>query len=498
MNDEKTNIYKEAAGLCKIAVFEYDVRNDSFRFDDLLPQILQHKIPKKNLRESLLKARFVHPKDRQNFQHQVSRVFEKTVRNTPSQDFAVEFRGHISGRNYIWLHLAYRVHYEGGCAQKVIGFLKNINSERQKQQQMQSMTEHDPMTGLYSKTHSEYLVNQAIAVPMTLNALLVIDMDNFKQVNDKLGHLIGDAVILDMAMHLKTLFRQTDILGHIGGDEFMVLMRNIVTPEIVHQKCRALRDALRKTYTHNGEEVKVSASIGIALSPLHGTDYKTLFTHADTALYQCKRLGKDTQVLYATVFVGHRAEDDNSDDSSSQELRQLLQQPKEYIFNMVYNSRDTSIAVQILLEVFAKYFRVHRAYIFWHIDGPYWPKQLFDYVRGDFKPAAIAHDAPVRKHIRQRYKTTDKGRCSECADTTKLPESARREFERRQIRSYLEYAVMDGVNFMGTVGFDDCKKARVWTEEEHNVLRAFADILRRFLFGQIYFESKKRNGRWGL
>ena len=119
-------------------------------------------------------------------------------------------------------------------------------------------------------------------------------------------------------------------------------------------------------------------------------------------------------------------------------------------------------------------------------------------MKGDYLKAEIAHDPPLRLQIRKRYRNTKKGRFSECADTSQLTERARKEFQRRNICSYIECAVMDGENFIGSVGFDDCKKARTWSKEEHEILFAFSEIMRRFLFGQIYFEMKKRNGRWAL
>jgi diguanylate cyclase (GGDEF)-like protein len=328
-----------------------------------------------------------------------------------------------------------------------------------------------------------------------MNALLVLDLDNFKSVNDKLGHLIGDAVIMDMAMNLKMTFRKTDILGHIGGDEFMVMMKDIKSPEIVMTKCKQLRDTLRKVYTHEGEEVSVSASIGIALSPEHGTDYNLLFTRADAALAESKRQGKDTETIFSEGLENDEKKAADNAELPTQNFRKMLASPMEYIFQMVFNSKDTSLAVQLLLQIFAKYFKVHRAYVFWHLDGHYWPKILFDYVRGNVKSTAVAHDPPLRLQIRKRYRNTKHGRFSECSDTSKLVGMARREFEKREIRSYLECAVMDGEEFIGSVGFDDCKKARTWTKEEHEILFAFSEIMRRFLFGQIFFEMKKRNGR---
>lgn len=494
-----TDSYKLAATLNDMAVFEWDIAADRLDYDERMTLIIQNELPRENVKEHLLKARLIHPDNRIEFQNHVSRMLTmKTQRSAPFQDYSLEFKIYTRNRYFIWVQVKYRADFVDGVAQKVTGFLQNINSYRQEEKRLKEVIERDPMTGLYSKTHAPYLVNQTIADKSRTNALLVLDLDNFKSVNDKLGHLIGDAVIMDMAMNLRTTFRKTDILGHIGGDEFMVMMKDIKSPEIVIQKCVQLRDILRRVYQHEGEEVSVSASIGIALAPEHGEDYNLLFTRADAALAESKRQGKDTETIYTDGLEDAEQRETDNAELPSQNFRKMLSNPMEYIFQMVFNSKDTSLAVQLLLQIFAKYFKVHRAYVFWHVDGPHWPQILFDYVKGDYKKAEIAHDPPVRIQIRRRYRNTKKGRFSECADTSKLPERARREFERRNICAYIECAVMDGENFIGCVGFDDCKKARTWSKEEHEILYAFSEIMRRFLFGQIYFEMKKRNGRWSL
>ena len=490
------DLYKVATELNKMAVFEWDINADKLDYDEKLTLILQHELPRQNVKKHLLKARLVHPDNRIEFQNQVDRMLTmKTQRSAPFQEYELEFRVYTRNRYYIWVKMKYRAEILDGVAQKITGFIQNIDGFRKKEDQLKSVIERDAMTGLYSKTHAPYLVNQTISDKTKINALLVLDLDNFKSVNDKLGHLIGDAVIMDMAMNLKTTFRKTDILGHIGGDEFMVMMKDIKSPEIVINKCQQLRDTLRKVYQHEGEEVSVSASIGIALSPEHGTDYNLLFTRADAALAESKRQGKDTETIF---FEGlENAEQRAADNAElpTQNFRKMLSNPMEYIFQMVFNSKDTSLAVQLLLQIFAKYFKVHRAYVYWHLDGPYWPKILFDYTRSEVQSTEVAHDPPLRLQIRKRYRNTKHGRFSECPDTSKIATRGRLDFERRQICAYLECAVMDGDNFIGCVGFDDCKKARTWTKEQHEILFAFSEIMRRFLFGQIYFEMKKRNGR---
>ena len=491
--------YKLAAELNNMAVFEWDIVSDKLDYDEKMTQILQHELPREDIKKHLLKARLVHPENRIEFQNHVNRMLNmKTQRSAPFQDYELEFRIYTLNRYFVWVKMKYRAEFVDGVAQKVTGFIRNIDHVRKREAQLKEVMERDPMTGLYSKTHAPYLVNQIVADSSKMNAVLVLDLDNFKSVNDKLGHLIGDAVIMDMAMNLRTTFRKTDILGHIGGDEFVVMMKDIKTPEIVLKKCSQLRDTLRKVYTHEDEEVSVSASIGIAISPQHGANYNLLFSRADAALAESKRQGKDTETIYREGLENPNHHAADNAELPSQNFRKMLLNPLEYIFQMVFNSKDTSLAVQLLLQIFAKYFKVHRAYVFWHIDGHYYPKILFDYVRGDFKGTELTHDPTLRLQIRKRYRNTKLGRFSECSDTSKLIGRAKQEFERRNIHSYIECAVMDGENFIGCVGFDDCKRSRTWTKEEHEVLFAFSEIMRRFLFGQIFFEMKKRNGRLSL
>lgn len=496
----RPELYKMAATLNQQAIFEWDTVADVLEYDEMLPRVLKRELPRNHFSMVMKDARFVHPHDRIDFLRETGWLMaEHCRRQAPRQEFSLDFRFYAGGRSYIWISMNCLVLVEQGRVQRVIGVLQNVSQEHIEQAKMKEIMERDPMTGLYSKTHSASLAAEAIALSGSQHALLVIDMDNFKQVNDKLGHLIGDAVILDMAMNLKVLFRNTDILGHIGGDEFMVLMKNIPTLDIVHDRCNKLRDALRRSYVHEGETVKVSASIGIAISPAHGTDYETLFAHADAALYHGKRSGKDSHVIYEEGFTAKGEQEKQKEwdvaDGTSSDYHELFTDPKRYIIRKVMESKDTMLSLEILMGVFAKQFGVHRAYVFWHIDGPYWPRALFDYVQGDYKSAAISHGVGIRRQMKKRYHQTDWGLFTICNDVSRLSDMAQKEMAKGQIKAYIECAIMDGKISLGTVGFDDCEQAHVWSDQEKAVLQALAKVMQRFLFGQIYFERIIKNRR---
>ena len=117
-------------------------------------------------------------------------------------------------------------------------------------------------------------------------------------VNDRKGHLVGDEVLVQAAQTIKKLFRVQDVVGRIGGDEFLVLMKDISDQEIVRKRCEQLNEEFHEIYKEHLGENRLSCSIGVAFSPSHGDSYVELFHCADKALYEAKALGRDQYVFY--------------------------------------------------------------------------------------------------------------------------------------------------------------------------------------------------------
>ena len=127
--------------------------------------------------------------------------------------------------------------------------------------------------------------------------LLMIDIDNFKQVNDFYGHLSGDVMLTEAARMLQDMFRASDILGRIGGDEFAVFARDALDENVIRNRCRQITARLADIDYPNG--YRISVSMGISFYPRHGKDYPTLFSHADAALYHLKKhRGKGGYAVY--------------------------------------------------------------------------------------------------------------------------------------------------------------------------------------------------------
>jgi diguanylate cyclase (GGDEF)-like protein len=155
---------------------------------------------------------------------------------------------------------------------------------------------HDPLTGLYNRAFFEEQVRNALRAQEGTIALLMIDLDNFKQVNDTCGHDAGDALLKSVAQRIRSAVRKEDSAFRLGGDEFTVLMRHAderIAQETAARIIDAVRDGVGRQNGGEREDAGVSVSIGIALAPRHARDPDALMKQADRALYAAKAKGKN-------------------------------------------------------------------------------------------------------------------------------------------------------------------------------------------------------------
>ncbi len=155
-------------------------------------------------------------------------------------------------------------------------------------EELLTLSQLDGLTGLCNALTTKSLIGKSLKNRDShkKDALLIIDCDNFKRINDTYGHLKGDEALKNIATNLRLAFRQTDIIGRIGGDEFCVYVHDIPSASFVRSKCRQLITAIEKT----DESVQLSISMGIAILDNENT-YEEIFRKADEALYRAGRRG---------------------------------------------------------------------------------------------------------------------------------------------------------------------------------------------------------------
>jgi diguanylate cyclase (GGDEF)-like protein len=165
------------------------------------------------------------------------------------------------------------------------------------------MARHDVLTDLPNRQLFDDRLQTSLAIARRNKgrlALLYIDLDKFKQVNDTLGHLVGDLLLIEVAQRITSCLRESDTVGRMGGDEFMVLLNDILSTEDASVVAEKIRAALNRPFDLAGQKLQIASSIGIATYPEDGEEKQHLIRHADEAMYGAKTNGGN-QLLTAAL-----------------------------------------------------------------------------------------------------------------------------------------------------------------------------------------------------
>ncbi len=171
---------------------------------------------------------------------------------------------------------------------------KDMLSEKERLiDSLQLQASQDSLTQLLNASSTKNLTDMYLSVPGKNCVLIMIDIDDFKHFNDTYGHIIGDEVLVSVAGKIKNLFRGSDIVGRVGGDEFVVVMKNVTDLSIVRARCAQIIEKFNETKIPEEESSGINCSVGVAIYPQHGGNYCELFAVADRAMYRSKDAGKN-------------------------------------------------------------------------------------------------------------------------------------------------------------------------------------------------------------
>lgn len=273
-------------------IFEYNPKDKSYFYTANFKKTFGYEPTKKGILDGLQND-YIHPED-------VLRYVEMYNEMKETRSLAeTEVRIITADGDYIWTRIQMTGVFDlNGQILRVIGKIVDINETRQKMDSLAKQAVLDSATGLYNKQTTKEQIEVFLEGEGARgkHALLIIDIDDFKDVNDEYGHRQGDLILSELANRFNHLFRTTDIKGRVGGDEFMILIKDVEDHGFIAKK--AERICNNSGLEDNEESMKVTNCIGIAFYDQDGEGYDELYEAADKALYACKNSGKGKYAFY--------------------------------------------------------------------------------------------------------------------------------------------------------------------------------------------------------
>lgn len=251
------------------------------------------------------------------------------VRLEPRRSFAV-WQQSVRGHSDPWLQT------DAEALQNLLRMLSEVNKlqiNREMQETLHWRAHHDHLTGLYNRRAMEDEVTRRLEDGHYDTALMLLDLDHFKKINDTYGHEIGDQVLQQLSSRLKAVMRDFDLLARLGGDEFMLLLQ-IPHPSAATALTFAerLHQAVTIPFDIRGQQFRLGISVGIAIPPGHGRTVSELLRHADLALYQAKSRGRSRSVVFELAMAAdqrdHYLLERDLDDAVERNQLSLVFQPK--------------------------------------------------------------------------------------------------------------------------------------------------------------------------
>lgn len=285
-NEERFRIISEQT---RDTVFEWDIQGDTVQFSPAYEKMFGFK-PSENVSvKRLTQYDIIYEEDKPQVEHMIQEILD----GAPYAE--TQYRAKCADGTYIWCRNRVTTLYDDEhCPIRAIGILTDIDSYMRTTSTLQEQAMQDSMTGLLNRMAFQIQVEQILQdSPDLFHAFLLFDVDRFKQINDTLGHLAGDQTLQALAALLPEQFRESDLIGRMGGDEFAVFLTNIPNREIAAHHAKRLVDmvCLCPVSALQDKTVPFTVSIGTALYPTDGRTFLDLYMHADQALYEAKRRG---------------------------------------------------------------------------------------------------------------------------------------------------------------------------------------------------------------
>ncbi len=279
-------------------IFNYDVETDVFEASAKILRGLGTKTRINNAIESFTYGNLIDHRDVPAFIGALSNALSGKRINV------FDARVINSRGDSLWYRIKFAVvNNAEGSPVRMVGMLIDIDKEKKEKSRLVAQAETDQLTGFLNKLSTSLKISEMIKErPDSTCAMFLIDIDDFKKLNDTYGHREGDSFLKNFTAKISSSFRSTDVLGRVGGEEFVIYASGIADVErYVAEKAEQIENICHSIRIESAPEKQFSCSIGIALFPKDGDSYNQLYERADKAMYWVKRHGKNSYEFYGNI-----------------------------------------------------------------------------------------------------------------------------------------------------------------------------------------------------
>lgn len=481
--------YRIALSHSKDTIWEYDIKTDTLTKSDAEFGLFTGTKTIHPFQETVNKSDIILKEDKEHFH-----VFCKSLL-TDEPECKVELRARDKNGDYIWYELKATKLYDSEKKPiSAIGQTCNIHEKKLEIEQLKRKAGQDILTKLNNRMTVRSKVDEMIASfdsPVILG-FLIIDIDNFKGLNEKLGHVFGDAVLIDVGARLKKLFQSYDIIGRAGGDEFIVVINNAPSITFIEDMAKKTNNIFHGIYTGDESGHELTCSIGISLYPSDGNSFEALYENAELAMYHAKMRGSSKVVFYdssmkdlckSEVFLKKK---EKIDSSYKHEERSLVDSTIiANAIDILFDAREIDVSINMMLSLIGVYYNLSYINIFeygqdektinithkWYSNSDYEFHDCIQYV-----PSELLE-------LYSFYKQSEDG-IMYCDNLSELINTSNTNTHNEVIertKSIFQCGISDHGKYIGFIIFGICDVPHQWIKSEIDSLSLLSKIIGSYL-----------------
>lgn len=457
------------------------------RFSGKTVSLFDVELTMKNFPQCILERNIIFSEDVEIFLSMKKAILD-------GKESIFEYRMKDKTEKISWYECQYRIVSKQNEI-NIFGRLVNIDAKKKLQLQYQI----DSLTGCYNKSTTEDKINAILknSLPNECHAFFLIDIDNFKSINDRLGHVFGDTVLTELGDQLQNFMRKTDIVGRIGGEEFVVLIKNISNTIELKEMAQKIVDIFKMKFPGTDQTYYVSGSVGISMFNINGTTYQELYEKADIAMYSAKHAGKDQFVIYSDKITSPILNKlINVEDTIKTSFFEGKNNILIKIFQMIRKTNDIPVTINAVLKLVGKSLDVSRIGIFEFDKVNHLYYNTFEWCNENI-PSEIEElqGIPLQAYSYPISQIGEEGIFA-CTDTTQSHEQIKRFCADKGVKSTLQNIYIENKNPLSMVFFDECRRKRAWTQEECEIIFFLNHLISPYLLKDRVSTDSDFNIKW--